>query len=62
MAENRALGALFARLLSRVRPRMPRIERKQVGSFAVRRDEDGIEYISPTPNGAVPMNARRARH
>ncbi len=56
---DRSLAACLRRLGERIRSRITRFER--CSRFSVRRDADGIDYITPTPNGAVPMAARRAR-
>lgn len=61
MANTRALGSAFRRLIARILRRRPRIERKQSIAVGAYRRADGYDYITPTPAGALPMGKRRAR-
>lgn len=56
---DRSFGAILTRLLAHIRLRRPLFERRQGGNVCVRTDDDGIKYINPTPNGAIPMAKRR---
>ena len=58
---DQSITASLARLWARIRPRMPRLERKQNGQFQVMRRDDNYDYIAPTPVGTLPMGKHRAR-
>lgn len=58
---TQSITANLARLWARIRPRMPRLERKQNGQFQVMRRADNYDYIAPTPVGTLSMGKRRAR-
>ncbi len=56
---DRSLTAALARLLSHVRHRMTRSERRLGGVFRAYRGPDGNDYVAPAPAGAIPMSRRR---